>query len=66
MGSTWVEIEFFCVVARRMRGLGMPRPDSENIDEFRKDADDGDKRCALHADQPRKFSIDFSESTIHV
>jgi len=51
----------------------MPRPYSENIDELGKDADDGDKRGELHADQPceftidiREFAIDFGEPAIHV
>jgi hypothetical protein len=38
----------------------------ENIDELGKDADDGNERGELQTDQPRKFSIDFGESTIHV
>ena len=51
----------------------MPRPYSENIDEFGKDADDGNKCGELHTDQPRKFTIDicefaidFGEPAIHI
>jgi hypothetical protein len=72
MGSAWVEIEFFCVV----ESIAKPRCTKaclENIDDFGKDADDGNKGGELHTDQPRKFtidsgefSVDFSESAIHV
>ena len=65
MGSTRVEIEFFCVV----EAIAEPwcaKACLEDIDELGKDADDGNKRSELHTDQPCKFAINFGESAIHV
>ena len=49
MGSTWFEIEFFCVVSWADRPWHA-KARLEDIDEFCKDANDGDKRGELHAD----------------
>jgi hypothetical protein len=72
MGSTRVEIEFFCVV-ETIAEPWCAKARLENIHEFGKNTNDGNKRSELHTDQPRKFaidssefSIDFSESAIHV
>jgi hypothetical protein len=64
MGSTRLEIEFFCVVESRDRPWHA-RACLENIDELGKDADDGNKRGELHANQPSKFAIDISEFSIN-
>jgi hypothetical protein len=65
MGSTRVEIEFFCVV----EAIAEPwcaKACLENIHEFGKNTNDGNKGSELHTDQPRKFAINFGESAIHV
>jgi len=63
MGSAWFEIELFCLVESSARPW-CTKVCLENIQKFGKDADDGNKRGGLHANQPRKFAIDVSEFAI--
>ncbi|PHY05317.1 MAG: hypothetical protein CK528_14320 [Alcaligenaceae bacterium] len=58
MGSTRFEIEFFSVIGPST-GPWRAKACLENIHEFGKNADDGNKRGELHTDQPPKFAIDF-------
>jgi hypothetical protein len=64
MGSAWFEIEFFCVVELNA-GPWSAKARLEEIDEFGKDADDGNKCGELHTDQPGKLTINISELAIN-